>query len=341
MNTRLTKQQIVAGICVAAVVLLPCRNLWMGDGYTVRSLVQTATMFDIITIRDGGFFISPIPWLGLKAMGIGFAYLCGAVYFASVWAMSRRDAKWLILACLPIIQVFAGYWEIYAPVYAMTAVTFYCIITERYNALPLVACLLMLCHFVVAWPVACLVGLYLYHKRQPVGVAVIVICFAYVVFVVATFTRPAIGFASMFGYYGALSSAHLIEIVCLFAALFAWAVCVKSRPVWWTLVPATGAALMTCVIVPHLGMFRDWDLMSLCLLPVAFAIIYGAKTVPFKSYVIAASVTLSLIVFNADERQEIMRSYMKAAPQYSAQFMNGHVLRVTQYIYKREVLGMK
>lgn len=311
----------------------------MGDGYTWLTFFDELTWSNIALNPGGGLSLYFIPMVIYKLVGFGAGYVFGLIYFFFAIRLTLIDRKYLILFCLPILQLFAGYIEIYAPVYAMSVATYYYYLQNDVIKYTVIGGLCYLCHMVIGLPVIILVSASLLRRREYLAGGVILIMVAAHIYVVSeVFTRESALFAFS-GYYSMFSSAHLTELAGLFTCLFLWMLINWQKydglPDPILSIAVLSALGLTLIVVPHVGMLRDWDLMSISLFPVTFLYLAGVKRVRTWVLVFMLTITTGWLAFNHSDPQTAMLDYMTVAPQYSPEFYSGHQLAKTLQVYQK------
>lgn len=324
------------------IICLPSRNLWMGDGYPWLDFFTDNPEWKVMALNlGGGSWLYFIPMILYKVFGFGTAYVFGLIYFVYALLLSRIDRRYLLLFCLPIIQVFAGYIEIYAGVYALSVTTYYYHITQQRLSFVVTGVLTFFCHIVVGLPILVLVSGHLLRKREYIAAGAVMSMSAAYIFMINQIFRRESAFFALDGYYSVFSSVHLLELALLMVFLFFWTILnwEKLRRVeQLEMYPAALASLgLTAIIVPHIGMFRDWDLMSMSLLPVTFLYLASVKRLRTWVLIFLLAFTTGWMSFNHSNPQETMLSYMMIAPQYSPRFFNGNQLLKTIAVYNNQL----
>lgn len=358
MKTKEMVHYLYMIVCGYLLILFPQQNLWLGDCYTTRALYESYPFLKLLSSPDGYFFISPIPAiLGYMIGWFQLSYLFGIVYFIYAYKFYRIDPKYLILFSLPIIQQFAGYYEIYAPVYAFTLAGFYYWVKEDIGKLSLFTMLAFFGHFVIAAPLICLWGLTMLNERRYFTLSIAALCvLGYIGWSSYVFPSREVPLVAFSGEYWLFSWLHILEFVAIIVLSNIWglfnlsrfkfegfhiinkgmwqAFCKKKYHLFLT---ALFASFITFIIMPHMGMFKDWDLMSMATIPVAIFLLHNMNKINWKALVVGGLLTVSWILFNSREQPEVMLRYMKAMPQYTYDFRDGHILKITKFIWVNEM----
>lgn len=329
-------------ISALLILFLPSRNLWMGDGHNWLGFFIENPDWKLMALnRGGGTGLYFIPMIIYKLFGFGTAYFFGLIYFGYALLLSRIDRKYLLLFCLPIIQIYAGYIEIYAGVYALSVATYYYYLTDRRLSFVTAGVLTFFCHIVIGLPILLLVCGQLLRKREFLAAGSILSMAAAHMFMISKIFQRESAFFSLDGYYSIFSPAHLLELTLLFVGLFLWIALNWERPTRTNKLELYLAALaslgLTFIIIPHIGMFRDWDLMSMSLLPVTFLYLVSIKRIRNWVMIFLLTLSASWLSFNHANPKETMLSYMMIAPQFSPAFFGGNQLIKTIAIYNNRL----
>lgn len=338
---------LVISVIYLLLIIFKSENLWMGDGYTLRSYFDTISFYD--NLKIDAFWISPLSIILLYIGNIYMTYIIGLIYMIYVFRFAQIDSKYIILSVLPIVQLFAGYMEIYALVYTMSLITFYYYRIQDGKKLWIFAYLTFFSHFVIGLPVLFFVSLNSFFFRKEMNYRIVkpVIGFSvmalYVMGMMIFFDRQQ-SFMPLTGDYSLFSPYHIGEMVILFGVIFLWILInemdgnvknVKFRDKALSL-SVILSLVMTFILCPHLGIIRDWDLMSLSIIPVSMLYLFKTSRVKLESVIIMALFTIFFLWFNSSDRQDSMTKVIKDSPQYTVEFMNGKVLYATGYIAARE-----
>lgn len=328
---------------LAVAIGIMSDNLWMGDGYTIRSLFNEFSLLKMVQIPDGFFFISPIPVIMGSIMTFStWSIILLPIYIYIISLMAGCDDKYKILYVLPVLQVFIGYTEIYAAVYLCSLVVYYLFMVGKNQEAYLMSVVAILCHSVMALPIvvfACMKALE--RRNWFVMTAIGVMYSSYIGFMYATFTRDSTLF-KFTGYYSMFSVEHLVELALLALFLFGWMLFnggsrkIRTFEVDSFAISALSAIGAVFIIVPHLGVVRDWDLLSLCCFPITMWYLSYTERLGFKAMIYPILVTGSFILFNSSPRLYEMAWIMNHSPQYNAKFMGGRVKNITEFIYNKE-----
>lgn len=145
-------------------------------------------------------------------------------------------------------------------------------------------------------------------------------------------------FMPLTGYYSLFSWDHIKEILFLFTLLGSWIPFVMFRKRYIKkrfLFPSLIGVVIVLGLNSHLGILRDWDLFGFFCIPLVFFIIDNWR-IRYAGFAVSAAITAAFLIFNHSPYSgDFMYKYMLNAPQYSYNFMGGHVVQTTSYIYHR------
>jgi hypothetical protein len=305
-----TRAAIIGGMAVAAsmFVLFRSRNHLLGDGYVVLSNITSPDVFvptEILDVLSHRFlyYVVGDPELSYLILSIasGILFLTVVCLFTRRLTQSvvGRIAAVVIFLGLAQMQFFFGYAENYT---VMTAVTSLFMYLGWRNALDdgnflwaVVAFVFAGLFHLSAWcllPGLCFLFMLKRSRTgKPIyaaaGVLTLLLALASAVFYYTQYEGEQIFapiLASEINPYTMLSSSHLLDIVnisLLVAPLPLIAIVgvlllgnirgkLRRPEVVFLALSALGALLFAAAVDPKLGAIRDWDLLSLFGIPVAF-----------------------------------------------------------------------
>lgn len=309
-------------IVALVIFLLPTKNYWLGDQYSLSSLLEKYnTVEKLQSIEDGAYYISPLSWWCILVVGFKmWSLICGILYLGLVFYISREYGyKWLILLCLPLIQLFCSYVEVYSLSVVLMLLTYIFYKKEKIILTCISAALTILAHVVVGTSVVALI-FPLLQKKKGNGFACIVCALLlcpvlYLMF--GGFTREN-ALVPLFGQYSWFSTPHLIDMTFLFLLNFTWLFGIRKCALSWKegIFPVVGVTI-AFLIDSHLGVVRDWDLLSVCLLPASLVLIDKMKQYNWIGAAPAIIITTLFLLFNSTNRTPEMVGIMSASPQYT------------------------
>lgn len=339
---------VIAALFIVGMILLPSENHLMGDGIThlnssQRIFSPTEPLDVFLHYLVGQIFGSMLASYRVIAFVAGLFYILGLYLLAGLG--NTVVEKGIIVSsflAMATVQFYFGYVESYTLLNLF--LLFYIYFAWRdyrvgqYSYLPLLFFLLaVVSHFSAVMLLPSLI----YFYRRRFGKTLIYLVLLMVAAAVVVAWQVKIGIimvplmANSFSAYSLFSAAHLHDLLrelLLVSPAFFLAACGRrfDAPVRFALLALAGALAFTVLVDPKFGAFRDWDLLSLFALPLAFLIALRAPHSRLTVMILAVAVAVRVVpwlIFNHSLQVDFANKVVHNDIHYSQKYDNGYRLR--------------